>query len=46
MLNADVDKILVPLDVCEDNRAATSMLTRDDLADLHGRSRPTTRSSP
>ena len=24
VLNADVDKILVPLDVCEDNRAATS----------------------
>ena len=26
--------ILVPLDVCEDNRVAPSMLTRDDLADL------------
>tara|TARA_R110002020_G_scaffold53338_6_gene149313 strand:+ start:16042 stop:17049 length:1008 start_codon:yes stop_codon:yes gene_type:complete len=25
---------LVPLDVCEDNRVAASMLTRDDLADL------------
>jgi purine nucleosidase len=25
---------LVPLDVCEDNRAAASMMTRDDLADL------------
>ncbi len=34
VLNADVDRILVPLDVCEDNRAATGMLTRDDLADL------------
>jgi purine nucleosidase len=34
VLNADVDKILVPLDVCEDNRAATGMLTRDDIADL------------
>jgi purine nucleosidase len=34
VLNADVDKILVPLDVCEDNSAATGMLTRDDLADL------------
>ena len=33
VLNADVDKILVPLDVCEDNRAAR-MLSRDDLADL------------
>jgi purine nucleosidase len=33
-LNADIDKILVPLDVCEDNRAATGMLTRDDLADM------------
>ena len=31
---AGVDTVLVPLDVCEDNRAATSMLTRDDLADL------------
>ena len=35
-LNSDADKILVPLDVCEDNRAATGMLTRDDLADLAG----------
>lgn len=26
--------ILVPLDVCEDNRVAPSMLTRDDLYDL------------
>ncbi len=26
--------ILVPLDVCEDNRVAASMLTRDDLNDL------------
>jgi purine nucleosidase len=34
VLTADVDKILVPLDVCEDNSAATGMLTRDDLADL------------
>jgi inosine-uridine nucleoside N-ribohydrolase len=34
VLSADVDKILVPLDVCEDNRAATGMLTRDDIADL------------
>lgn len=34
VLNADCDKILVPLDVCEDNRVATSMLTRDDLADM------------
>lgn len=36
VLNSDTDKILVPLDVCEDNRAATGMLTRDDLADLAG----------
>jgi purine nucleosidase len=36
VLNSDADKILVPLDVCEDNRAATGMLTRDDLADLAG----------
>jgi purine nucleosidase len=34
VLNSDADKILVPLDVCEDNSAATGMLTRDDLADL------------
>ena len=34
VLTADVAKILVPLDVCEDNRVADSMLTRDDIADL------------
>jgi purine nucleosidase len=34
VLTADLPKILVPLDVCEDNRVADSMLTRDDLADL------------
>ena len=34
VLNADINKILVPLDVCEDNRAATGMMTRDDLADM------------
>jgi purine nucleosidase len=34
VLTTDVDKILVPLDVCEDNRAATGMMTRDDLADM------------
>jgi len=34
VLNAEIDKILVPLDVCEDNRAATGMMTRDDLADM------------
>lgn len=34
VLNAEVDKILVPLDVCEDNRVAESMLTRDDLANM------------
>jgi purine nucleosidase len=34
VLNAELDKILVPLDVCEDNRAATGMMTRDDLADM------------
>lgn len=33
-LAADVPKILVPLDACEDNRAAASMLTRNDIADL------------
>jgi purine nucleosidase len=34
VLNQGVETILVPLDVCEDNRAAASMLTRDDLYDL------------
>jgi purine nucleosidase len=34
VLNQGVEAILVPLDVCEDNRAAASMMTRDDLADL------------
>ena len=34
VLNAEVDKILVPLDICEDNRVANSMLTRDDIADM------------
>jgi purine nucleosidase len=34
VLNADVEKILVPLDICEDNRVAASMLTRDDIADM------------
>lgn len=34
VLNADVDKILVPLDVCEDNRVADSMLTRDDITNM------------
>ncbi len=33
-LAADVAKILVPLDVCEDNRAATGMMSRDDIADM------------
>jgi purine nucleosidase len=39
VLNADIDKILVPLDVCEDNRAATGMMTRDDLADMKAAAR-------
>lgn len=39
VLNADIDKILVPLDVCEDNRAATGMMTRDDLADMQAAAR-------
>lgn len=34
VLRSGAPVILVPLDVCEDNRVATSMLTRDDLADL------------
>ena len=40
VLNQGVETILVPLDVCEDNRAAASMLTRDDLADLADRAPP------
>ena len=34
VLQSGAPAILVPLDVCEDNRVAPSMLTRDDLADL------------
>ncbi len=34
VLNSDMDKILVPLDVCENNEFADSMLTRDHLADM------------
>jgi purine nucleosidase len=34
VLNAGVESILVPLDVCEDNRAATGMMSRDDLFDI------------
>ena len=34
VLGSGAPVILVPLDVCEDNRVAASMLTRDDLADL------------
>ena len=34
VLRSGAPVILVPLDVCEDNRVATSMMTRDDLADL------------
>jgi purine nucleosidase len=39
VLNADVEKILVPLDICEDNRVAASMLTRDDIADMRSTAR-------
>lgn len=39
VLNAEVDKILVPLDICEDNRVAESMLTRDDIADMQAAAR-------
>ncbi len=39
VLNADVDKILVPLDVCEDNRVAHSMMTRGDIADMQSGSK-------
>ncbi|WP_421850483.1 nucleoside hydrolase [Oricola sp.] len=34
VLRSGAPVVLVPLDVCEDNRVAASMLTRDDLADL------------
>lgn len=34
VLRSGAPIILVPLDVCEDNRVATSMLTRDDLNDF------------
>ncbi len=34
VLASQTPKILVPLDVCEDNRVAASMLTRDDIADM------------
>jgi purine nucleosidase len=34
VLRSGAPVILVPLDVCEDNRVAPSMLTRDDLEDL------------
>lgn len=34
VLRSGAPVILVPLDVCEDNRVAASMLTRDDLNDL------------
>ena len=34
VLRSGAPVTLVPLDVCEDNRVAPSMLTRDDLADL------------
>lgn len=39
VLNAEVDKILVPLDICEDNRVAASMMTRDDIADMQAASK-------
>ncbi|WP_309084912.1 nucleoside hydrolase [Chelativorans sp.] len=34
VLRSGAPVILVPLDICEDNRVAASMLTRDDLNDL------------
>lgn len=34
VLNSNMDKILVPLDVCENNQFADSMMTRDHLADM------------
>lgn len=35
VLRSDIDIVLVPLDVCENNEFADGMLTRDHLADLH-----------
>ena len=35
VLRSGMDVTLVPLDVCENNRYADGMLTRDHLADLH-----------
>jgi len=37
VLTAGVETVLVPLDVCEDNRAATGMMSRDDLFDMAAR---------
>lgn len=34
VLRSGAPVVIVPLDICEDNRVAPSMLTRDDLADL------------
>ena len=36
VLRSGAPVVLVPLDICEDNRVAPSMLTRDDLADRSG----------
>lgn len=36
LFTSGINLTIVGLDVCEDNRAATSMLTRDDLADFEG----------
>lgn len=35
VLNSDMAITLVPLDVCEDNKVAAGMLTRDHIADLN-----------
>lgn len=37
VFNTILDIVLVPLDVCETNTYADSMLTRDELNDLHNR---------
>ncbi|WP_210490869.1 nucleoside hydrolase [Microvirga antarctica] len=37
VLATDVPKILVPLDVCEDNRFGDAMMSRDDIADMQER---------
>lgn len=39
VLTADIDKILVPLDVCENNSFGDAMMSRDDLFDMQEKSK-------